>query len=544
MSNGILWCPSAGHSSESGLGNCAVRAGTVQVSSVEVGLGFGGSMMSDLPAPPSNDKQAEEQADIGETLRLAGQFEAARERYLKAIQLCPTRGEFYFLQALSEFALGRRDVGQQCLMEAVRLSPRLACAHEWLSQWYLEEGMVEAALQHSTRAIELAPKDASVAASQAYVLEAVGNLDAAWQLLQQLLQANYTPPKVVALYARMAPPHGHTAQAFELVQRLLKSGSYSQHELAGLCFAAADLLDRLGQYDQAFAHATRGNQIRRPPYDPAALEREFDDRIEYYSRERMTCLPRANYHKIKPVFIVGMPRSGTSLMEQIIASHPGVHGAGETDLLKRVVVGTSQMLHNGTFPRCLDGLSIDTANGLAQIYLEPLAAMNPQATMFVDKTPLNFIFLALISRLLPEAKIIHCRRDPLDTCLSCYMTNFATANQFGYDLAHLGHFYRQYERLMAHYKQVLDLPILDVEYEQVVADPAGQIKRVLDFLGLSWDDRCLNFHQTPRPVTSSSVEQVRQPIYHRSVGRWKNYDQHLQPLRDALASSTPPAPSL
>jgi tetratricopeptide (TPR) repeat protein len=542
MSNGILWHPPAGHSSESGLGNCAVRAGTTQVSSLQVGVGFAGAIMRDLPPPPTNDKQAEEQADIGETLRLAGQFEAARERYLKAIELCPARGEFYFLQALSEFALGRRDIGQQCLMEAVRLTPRLACAHEWLSQWYLEEGMVDAALRHSSRAIELAPQDASVAASQAYVLEAAGNLDAAWHLVQRLLQAGYTPAKVAALYARMAPPRGHTAQALELIQRLLNAGKYNKHEHAGLCFAAADLLDRLGRYDDAFTQASRGNQILRPAYNPVGLEREFNDRIEYFSREQMKCLPKASYHKIKPVFIVGMPRSGTSLMEQIVASHPGVYGAGETDLLKRVVVGTGEMLHNGPFPRCLDGLSLDTANGLAQIYLEPLAAMNPNATIFVDKTPLNFIFLPLVNQLLPEAKVIHCRRDPLDTCLSCYMTNFATANQFAYDLAHLGHFYRQYERLMDHYKAVLDLPILDVEYEQMVADPAGQIKRVLDFLGLSWDDRCLNFHQTPRPVTSSSVEQVRQPIYHRSVGRWKNYDKHLQPLRAALAST--PAPSL
>jgi len=538
MSNGILWCPPAGHSSESGLGNCAVRAGnTAQVSSVDVGLGFGGSQMRDLSPPLSKEQQAEEQMAIGDKLRLAGQFEPARERFLKAIDLSPTRGEFHFLLAVCEFALGRRDVGHQCLLESVRVSPRLACGHEWLSQWYLEEGMVDAALQHSSKAIELAPQDGSVAASQAYVLEAAGQLDAAWQLLLRLLQAGYTPPKIVALYARMGPPRGHTAEALKLVQRLLQNGSFNQHEQAALCFSAADLLDRLGRYDDAFAHATRANQMKHPPYDSAGLEREFNERIAYFTRERLECLPKANYHKIKPVFIVGMPRSGTSLMEQIIASHPGVHGAGELDLMKRVVVGTAEMLRkSGTYPQCLDGLSIDMANGLAQIYLEPLAAMNPTANVFVDKMPLNFIYLPLINRLLPEAKIIHCRRNPLDTCLSCYMTNFAAANQFSYDLGDLGHFYRLYERLMNHYKAVLDLPILDVEYEQVVGDPPAQIKRVLDFLGLAWDDRCLNFHQNARAVTSASVEQVRQPIYHRSVDRWKNYDKHLRPLRVALAS--------
>jgi tetratricopeptide (TPR) repeat protein len=534
MNNGILWCPPAGQRTESGLWNFAVRAGdTAQVSSVNVGVGLGGVVMRDLL--PTLDQRADEQASIGDKLRLAGQYEPARERFRNAIELCPGRGEFHFLAAMCEFGLGRREAGHRLLLDAVRVSPRLARGHEWLSQWYLEEGIVDAAFEHSTKATELAPQDPLIASSHAYVLEAAGKLEDAWQLLQRLLAAGYTPPKIAALYARMAPQRGQTAEALKLVQRLLESGSYTAHEHAGLCFAAADLLDRLGQYDQAFAHASRANQIRRPAYDPVGLEREFDERIAYFTSERIACLPKASYHKIKPVFIVGMPRSGTSLMEQIIASHPGVHGAGELDLMKRVVVGTAQMLRkSGDYPQCMDGLSIDTANGLAQIYLEPLAATNPNASIVVDKMPLNFIYLPLISRLLPEAKVIHCRRNPLDTCLSCYMTNFAAANQFAYDLGHLGHFYRQYERLMGHYKSVLDLPILDVDYEQVVADPAGQVKRVLDFLGLSWDDRCLNFHQTARPVSSASVEQVRQPIYQRSVGRWKNYDRHLAPLRAGL----------
>jgi sulfotransferase family protein len=241
-----------------------------------------------------------------------------------------------------------------------------------------------------------------------------------------------------------------------------------------------------------------------------------------------------------PLFIVGMPRSGTSLVEQILASHPQVHGGGELDVMFKAATAAMQKLSRqgwAEFPQYFNRLSLGTADELADIYLQPLIALNPAAQRITDKMPLNFLHVGLIALLFPQSRVIHCRRDPMDTCLSCFMTDFAAGNEFSYDLTALGHFHRQQERLMAHWKSVLDLPIFDVNYEQLVSDPQPQTRRLLEFAGLSWNDKCLRFHENDRFVNTASNEQVRRPMYKSSVQRWKNYEKHLIPLQAALGGT-------
>ena len=186
------------------------------------------------------------------------------------------------------------------------------------------------------------------------------------------------------------------------------------------------------------------------------------------------------------------------------------------------------------YPHCLDRLTLDQIDGMAQIYLQPLRAMNPQAKRITDKLPLNFLHLGLIEILFPGARVIHCRRDAMDTCLSCYMSSFREGHEFKYDLSNLGHFYRQYERLMAHWKANLDLPMLEVQYEELVEDSEGQSRRMIEFLDLPWDKRCLQFARTARPVATASLHQVRQPIYRSSMQRWRHYEKHLGDLKTSL----------
>ena len=486
----------------------------------------------------SAQKAADEHIGAGDALYLAGRYSDARVRFAEALRLQPHRADAQFKVAVCDWADGRRDAAFRNLQAAVRLDDRLACAHDWLSQWYLQEGMGGEALTHINKAFDLAANDSSIAASRAIVLEAAGELDAAWELLLRLLKAEYIPPRVAALYARLASRHGEAQEALALVNRLLAE-PLNGRKAANLHFVAAELLDGLGRYDEAFAQAERANRLRSPGFDPAAHERLVDRIIAYFTRERLTRLARATFVSDTPVFIVGMPRSGTSLVEQILASHPNVHGAGELDFINRIGAGLLDMLKAGheQFPDCLDRLTMDQADGLAQVYLQPLQAMSPGATRITDKMPLNFMQLGLIAMLFPKARIIHCRREPMDTCLSCFMTNFTAGHEFCSDLKHLGSFYCQYERLMAYWKNVIDLPILDVAYEQVVANYEDQVRRMLEFLGLEWDDRCLRFHETRRFVMTSSVEQVRRPVYQSSVHRWKNYERHLAPLRAALGLS-------
>jgi hypothetical protein len=227
-----------------------------------------------------------------------------------------------------------------------------------------------------------------------------------------------------------------------------------------------------------------------------------------------------------------MPRSGTSLVEQILATHPDVFGGGELASLGLVVsaisdAGRSQGI--GT-PEAYDLLSFNRVNAFAADYLATITSLNSAARYVTDKMPSNFMRLGLAEILLPDCRVIHCVRDPRDTCLSCYFNYFEGGNAFSFDLADLAAYYRDYRRMMDHWKQILTLPMLEVRYEDVVADQEGQTRRMLEFLDLPWDERCLSFHENKRHVATASREQVRKPLYASSVGRWKHYEKQIPEL--------------
>jgi tetratricopeptide (TPR) repeat protein len=488
------------------------------------------------PSPEQIEAAARAAYQAGERLRNLGEFGPARRQYAEALRLKPDKAELHFLVGACDFQLNRRDAGHRHLTSAIGLDPNFAVAHRTLANYYLQEGIMDAALEHSARAMSLAPQDDSIAAARALVLEVAGELEEAWTIIDRLIARGYVPSFLAVLYARTAAMRGLAPQALQVIASVLDTQTHLPVDEAALRFAAAELFDSLGQYDDAFAQVQCANQLKRGPYNPATSHADVDRLIANFTPERMRCLPRATYRSEQPVFIVGMPRSGTSLVEQMLASHPAVHGAGELDFINRVFKGTLDMLGTPVeeYPHCLDALSVASADGMAQIYLEPLRALNPAAARITDKMPLNFLHLGLIALLLPEARIIHCRRDPLDTCLSCHVTDFVTAHDYKYDLRHLGLFYRQYERLMAHWKATLDLPILDVRYEDLTSDTEAQARRMIDFVGLPWDERCLHPNKTRRPIATASAHQVRKPIYKSSVQRWRHYEKHLGPLIEAL----------
>jgi len=440
------------------------------------------------------------------------------------------------LAGVDAWRSGRRDRAFTHLQMCIHLDPQSPQRHEWMGQWFAQEGMVEHALRHGALALELAPNDQGILISHACVLEVAGDLDAARALVQRLVNAGCTRPRLASLYGRMARWRPEAGSALAMIEQALEVGSVSPAEKSGLHFAAAGSLDSLGRYDSAFDHAVQANQLAGPADDPSSIAWTVQNLMAYFTRPRLRGLPRATYRSEKPVFLVGMPRSGSSLVEQILASHPLIHGAGELDFMDRIALGAMDMLGCGPlhYPRCLDRLTIDQADGLAQLYIDPLSAMSPHALRITDKMLHNFLHLGLIEILLPQARVIHCRRDPLDTCLSCFMTHFTVGHEFSRNLACLGLYYRQYERLMAHWKGTLDLPILEVNYEDLVSDLESEIRRMLEFLELPWDPRCMRFHETRRPVATASVQQVRRPIYRDSIGRSKNYEKHLAGLRNAL----------
>jgi hypothetical protein len=284
------------------------------------------------------------------------------------------------------------------------------------------------------------------------------------------------------------------------------------------------VLDRTGAYDAAFEHARRCNalhsEINRAAgavFDADEHRRLIDRLIAEFSPVYFQRVRSQGTDSRVPIFVLGMVRSGTTLAEQILASHPLVHGAGELPDVARLGEGLAQ----------LDAAS---ARSLADAHVCKLQARGGGAIRVVDKNPSNFLHLGVIATLFPRAAIIHCRRDPLDTCVSCFFQHLGDPFLFKYDLDHLGIYYREYERLMAHWRAVLPMPLFELRYEELTADPEAVSRRLLAYCGLEWDERCLRFHETERTVRTLSVLQVRRPMYRDSVGRWKRYETHLQPL--------------
>lgn len=416
---------------------------------------------------------------------------------------------------------------------ALKIDANCVEAHASLGELKLLSGDVDSALKHARRASEIAPDDPEITISLAFILEAARQEQGAMDLVEKLRSAGNRSPRLAMLLGRLAVRFKQERPAIDLIEQALAAGQFRvAREPSSLLFAAAGLYDRIGEYDKAFARAKAANESLNARHDPRQIETLVQDRITYLTRQRVRSLPRAGTDSQVPIFIVGMPRSGTTLAEQIFASHPRVHAGGELDWLVNLAASTAG---KSEF-RCqiLGTLSLNHVEELSAAYLNRLQALNPRVDRITDKMPLNFLYLGLIAMLFPNARVIHCRRDPLDTCLSCYMTDFVAGHEFTTNLSWLGHFYRQYERMMAHWRDVLDLSVLDVDYERLVSDPQTQTRRMLDFAGLPWDPQCLLFHRNDRFAATASHQQVRTALYTSSVGRAKNYVNYLGPLRAAL----------
>jgi hypothetical protein len=245
----------------------------------------------------------------------------------------------------------------------------------------------------------------------------------------------------------------------------------------------------------------------------------------------MEKLPRASNTSALPVFIVGMPRSGTSLVEQILASHAAVQPGGERgDIINIVESLKSHPGLSGTYPELLDTITPDLIDELSDDYLNMIGTLADGRVRFIDKTPFHGIHLGFINMLLPGSRIIICNRNPVDTCLSIYFHRFNDAHKYAASLTQLGTFYRHYARLVEHWIHVLDIDVLQVQYEELVSDSERIMRGIVDFCHLDWQPECLSFYNSRRIVNTPSYDQVRQPIYSSSVNRWENYAHYLEPL--------------
>jgi len=427
--------------------------------------------------------------------------------------------------------------GERHGREAVQINPRFASAFLNLGNALVGLGRYLEAVSCFRHVIELEPRSAPGFRNLGHALFEMGRFDDARQAYEAALRIDPSDTHSLYSLSRLRSFQSADDPEIERLKARLAAGNLPDGQRAELHFSLGKALDDCGAYDEAFAHFEQGNRLKRMKFDRFTHLYAVHALKEAFQPTAIRQVPAAGSDSQTPVFIVGMFRSGTSLVEQILASHPEVYGCGELPDIEQFATRLrAQYAAAQLWPQCLLSLEPRQLTALAEEYLQNRREAAPEARRVIDKMPTNFFQLGLIWRLFPNARIIHCRRDPLDTCLSCYFVDFSASHPFAYDLEDLGVFYRSYEAIMKHWKAVLPVSILDVQYEELVAHPEREARRMLDFCGLSWNERCLKFYETRRPVRTASNWQVRQPIYDRSVGRARNYARHLTPLIASLGT--------
>ncbi len=488
-------------------------------------------------------RDAKAQLNTGNLLSTLGRHAEAVTHLRSALEIDPALFDAY--NNLGNALLDCDDAplhsaeAEQCYLKASRLRPDSAEPHMNLGSLLMDLGRHDESERSYRRAIELRPDYQDAISGLARLMDQRGEFDSALQMLRPFLDADNPGIGVLLAYARIARQFDSGEDAIARLEQAVKREKPDARMQAEAYFALGKLYDEKKQYAQAFRCYQLANEAEAMRYDAAQNASTFDAIISAYSADAVAKQARASNRSKLPIFIVGMPRSGTSLVEQILASHPLVHGAGELNEIHML----TKSLHTRAgspqpYPGCVAELSRKVLDDVARIHLDYLGDLARDVARVTDKMPHNFRALGLIDQLFPGARVIHVQRDPLDTCLSIYFSHFNFHHPYATNLASLGDYYRQYQRLMDHWRTVLHIPMLEVQYETLVEDQESTTRAMLEFCELDWDDRCLHFHQSKRVVKTPSYDQVRQPMYKKSMARWRHYEAFLAPLRNALSQDS------
>lgn len=451
------------------------------------------------------------------------------------------RRDFNALAILGQVALarGEPDVAVTHMQQCIAIRPREAGPHILLGEIHKARGEHDEAIARYDRVLQRQPDHETAIAGKAEAYQQSGRHEQARALIAPFVGSTRETPAIAMMQARLDLRDGNHDAVIELVERHLSAGTTRGNLEWHLSLLLGQALEKAGRFDDAFAAYRRGNEAATVPFDPDVWRQRVDEIIEAFSPERFAGLPRATGGSSVPVFIVGMPRCGSTLVETIIDTHPEAHGAGELPHLHDLEASLAFDIGSiQPYPQCIADLTRDDVNEIGRRFADDLSLLAPDAKRIVDKLPANYLRVGLIALILPEARIIHCRRHPLDTCFSCYLHPFDPARHpYSTDLANLGAVYTAYQRLMNHWRDALDIPMFEVQYESIIEDQERVTREIIEACGLPWDDRCLRFHETRRVVQTASYEQVTQPIYATSVARYRNFEKHLGPLIEAMGIS-------
>ena len=504
-------------------------------------LGEQGDYAAAVHASQSAVKLAPALADahnqLGNALRAVNRFEEARAALCRAVELAPQHADMLTNLGNAYLDLKQFEEAMIFYRRALKQNPNLVRAHLGLATCLRHLGEINLALASYKKALTIEPNQAVIWNEYGSALRAVGRFAEAIKAFRH----------AISIDPDLADPYRNLASCNQLIVNDQKIGRVAAlaarrdlpiEERVAAGFALGKALDDAERYDEAFDAYAQANRIYRDAlntvghrFDGESLHVEINTTMEFFDADLFASVAGFGNPSELPVFIVGMPRSGTSLVEQIVASHSRVFGAGELKDVGNMVeaLGPNSKTNSGL------NLFSKEIRQLADSHLDCLRRLDGRAERIVDKMPDNIFKLGFIATLFPNARVILCRRDARDIGLSCYFQKFSGHQLlFSYDLTDCGRRFNETERMTKYWRRVLPLRMMEIEYESLVANIEGESRKLITFLGLDWEPACLDFHHTERVITTASSWQVRQPLYGRSVGRWRNYERHLLPLFQSL----------
>ncbi|MGD8378952.1 MAG: tetratricopeptide repeat protein [Gammaproteobacteria bacterium] len=466
-------------------------------------------------------------------LRAAGRQDEALEALRSALEAAPGDPRLLNTTGMCLSDLGRHEDAVECLRHALEAEPNFADAWNNLGLCLRRLGRDVEAVDAFERALATRRDFPQAMNNLGISLTNLGRFEEAAARFRAALKLapDFHLPLLNLVDAEMP---GLQSEEVDQLHALASGDELPAGQRAQARFALGRIYEHHGEPEEAFRQFEAGNRLHRqtlPAYDREAEAALFSRIRATYSEIKDTPAPEDTGNPASPIFIVGMIRSGTTLIERILAAHPEVHPGGELKALARAVAVAAE----GRFPDAPALADAEAMDRLAEAYFRQIEPLAREGTRITDKMPGNFLYLGLIARALPGARIIHCRRDARDTCLSAYTTMFAEGQPWSYDLEDLGHYYGLYRELMTHWRQTLPAGrMLELDYEALVESPEEQARRVVEFCGLEWSDDCLDFHRKEGVVRTASQAQVRRPVYRDSVGRWRRWEDQLAPLLRAL----------
>lgn len=460
--------------------------------------------------------------------RVLGEFLKRFPRDSRASKMRGTLGELLL-------SLARHDEAAEMLERAIREQGESAHLCFRLGQAYAFQGRTDDAFAQMDRVLELDPHHEGAIARRAALFQYLGRIHEAAEVLDNAYARGLSGYHLAHAFSGIAARLSRRPEAIARLEPFAADTSLPVKIRAEMFFTLGRLYDGEKQYDQAWSAYERANALLKPRIDIDHIDRAVDGVIAAYTRDAIASMEQADRSAERVILIVGMPRSGTTLLEQILGAHPDIVPAGELTALPKAVASIPGRSQSSFMPpvRRARGNALQRAN---QVYLHAIDAIDGQAERVIDKLPANYCYLGLLPALLPEVHVIHCQRDPLDTCVSCFFRNFSGQHLIYTDLIWIGRSYRNYVRLMRHWEEVLEgiLPIYNAEYAEVVEDLDTSARALVAAVGLPFDESCLHFEKQKRMAPTLEPEQAGRNVYASSIGRWRNYEKHLGPLMEAL----------